>query len=135
MTMADAAEQVKPTPEGASSDLVWRLATALTGLMGLGTLIAIAAGAAWEHAKIPPAPHYANLGAALLDLLIAWGLWRRSRAAWAFALSIWGTLLLINLLAAPRLLEAGAVGALSLAFAAVRTVTGMLLIARRRNLG
>ena len=67
--------------------------------------------------------------AAALELLLVLGLLRRRRAAWAFALSLEGTQLLVNLLGMPQILHGASQLVSVLVVLARSTLFGFLVVA------
>ena len=92
--------------------------------MGLGGRIA---GFVFTS-EFPPALEYANLAAAILEIALAAGLLRGSRAAWSFALMTAGMTSVMNLFAWPSFNVLGADAAPSMIVAAARLAfVGVLL--------
>lgn len=117
------ANQTKQAPAVSLARTAGWLAT-VVGALGVATIafeLAFAAG-------VPEVVMYANLGAAVLEIGLGLGILRRQRAAWAFALSLEGTVTLVNLFALPQMARAGMVGGVSIAFAAARAMLFVLLI-------
>ncbi len=98
------------------------LPTAGLALVILGALGVVSAvlGFAFAPGKIPAVVRYANIAAAVVEIGVGLGVRRSLRAAWAFAVSLEGTLTLINLIALPQIAHAGTVGGISVAFAVAR---------------
>jgi hypothetical protein len=79
-------------------------------------------------APIPPVVIYANVTACVLEAMLGIGVTQRKRAAWSFGIAIWGTFLVVNLLALPQMVRAGfPVGGLSAVIAAGRVLWGIVL--------
>lgn len=77
---------------------------------------------------VPAVVRYANMAGAAVEIGLGLGLRRADRASWAFAVSLEGTLTLINLISLPQMADAGMVGAVSIAFAVARTALGVVLV-------
>ena len=102
-------------------------------LAGGACLAAAALGYAFVGPGIPPVMMYSNLAAAALDVGLGVGVMKRQRGAWAFAISVFSVLTLVDLLGLPHLLRAGTVGIVSIVFAAVRVGVGVLLVTGSRE--
>ena len=105
------------------------------GLMlavGAANLLGLAAGWCFRG-EVPAVLAHANMGAAVLELALAVGIFRRARAAWSFALAVEATMAPVNLLGLAPMLRAGAVGQVSAAFAAVRLALLVLLILDKKE--
>lgn len=85
--------------------------------------------AGFAFTGVPPVVAYTNLATAALELLLVLGLLRRRRAAWAFALSLEGTQLLVNLLGMPQILHGASQLVSVLVVLARSTLFGFLVVA------
>jgi hypothetical protein len=80
-------------------------------------------------APLPAVVIYANVSACALEALLGAGVVYKRRAAWAFGVAIWGTFLVVNLLALPQMIRTGfPVGGLSAVVACGRVVWGIFLL-------
>jgi hypothetical protein len=109
-----------------------RLTAGLMLLVGAANVVGYLAGGLFRG-EVPPVLAYANLGTAILELSLALGIFRKARAAWAFALAVEGAMAVVNLLGLAPMLRAGAIGQASAALVAVRAVTLVLLILDRKE--
>jgi hypothetical protein len=110
---------------------VARVTTAFLSALG-GIAILVYAALQMLATPGPPLPEGLALGiAGMVEIALGIGLYRRRRLAWAFALSLDGTGLLILLLAAPRLARAGASVPTALLPAACALLLLGLLVASR----
>lgn len=103
-----------------------QLAAALSFLVGATCLVSISLGWAFPS-SVPTVLRYLNQAGAIIEIIVAIGLLRRQRAAWAFALSLEGTLTLVNLLGLPYLLKAGLAGQLSVGLVVARLLLLIML--------
>mgnify|MGYP001564007419 CR=1 FL=1 len=110
-----------------------RIAGILTATLGIvGTLGFLTSFAFGEG--VAPVVRYLNAITAAAELVIAGGLWRRRRAAWAFGLALEGTMLLVNLMALPQFLRLGAAGVSALVLVGGRAVVAAILAAAEGEL-
>jgi hypothetical protein len=114
-------------------DSMLRFTRWLVGVGAVATLLFAMAGKAFVGAGVPPVLTYANVGAAVLNLIVAWQLGRGQRAAWAFGLSIAIVLTVVDLLGLSNMLRAGTPGLWSIALEAVVPVQAAMLIAVRNR--
>ncbi len=110
-----------------------RIAGSMMIVVGVVGVIGAVTGFAFAHPKIAPVALYANFAASVLDIGLGIGVLRHNRAAWAFAVSMFGTMLCVNLLALPQFLRADSVGTASTLLAAMRVVWGVMLIHGRKE--
>ena len=113
-------------------------ATATTNLHRIAGNLMIAVGALGvvltllHKAFVPPIPPvviYANVSACVIEAMLGVGVTQKKRAAWSFGVAIWGTFLVVNLLALPQMIRAGfPVGGLSAIIASGRVVWGIVLL-------
>ena len=105
------------------------LPLAATAAIVLGSLGILGGALGFAFAgAVPAVVRYANIAGSVVEIGLGLGLRRGDRAAWAFALSLEGTLTLINLIALPQMAHVGIVGAASIGFAVARTALGIVLI-------
>jgi hypothetical protein len=104
-------------------------------LLVSGALVLVLAivGVGFTADGVPRAVKYANVAGAILDVALGFGVMQRRRGAWAFAVSLFGVLTLVNLLSTPAFLRIGASGYVALAAAVTRAGIGGMLIAERRE--
>ena len=99
----------------------------------VGVVLALA-GLAFVVPKIPQVVVYANVTACVLDIALGFGVMQRRRAAWSFAVSMFGVFVVVNLLALPGMLRAGfPVGTLSAIIASARCIWGVMLIVDKKR--
>jgi hypothetical protein len=99
----------------------------LAVVLGAAGLLGYAAGWLYRGA-VPLVLGYAHLGACILELSLAWGIFKKKRAAWAYGVALEGTIVLVNLLGLAQILQAGTVGTASAVLIFVRAVLLGLLI-------
>jgi len=122
----------KPTAETAAGTA--RIAGGMMIVFGAVGVVLALARLAFVIPQIPEVVVYANLTACVLDIALGFGVMQRRRAAWSFAVSMFGVFLVVNLLALPGMLHAGfPVGTLSAIIAAARCVWGVMLIVDRKR--
>jgi hypothetical protein len=106
-----------------------RIAGGMMIVVGAVGVVLTLLGKAFVVPLIPQVVVYANVTACVLDVALGIGVMQKRRAAWAFAISMFGVFLVVNLLALPGMLRAGfPVGVLSAAIAASRLVWGVMLV-------
>jgi hypothetical protein len=106
-----------------------RIVAGLTIALG----VALAIWTASRASDLPPPLGFTLLGTAALEIALGFGLLRRDRASWAFALALAGVLTLTLLLALPAILRGGvsvAVG--TVALVGVAAQLALLVAARER---
>jgi hypothetical protein len=116
----------KPSPTGRSS-ITFTFGVVVIAV-GAISLIAGLAGHGFAAPGVPTVITYSNIAVAALELALGAGVMRGRAGAWAFAVSVAFTMLIIDLLGTPQLLRAGASGQLGLALVAIRTGYGIGLI-------
>lgn len=96
------------------------LALGVVGVVGFVTGFAFGS-------SLPPVVRYANFAAAIVEGALGAGVLRRRRAPWSFLLALEWTMLVVNLLALPHLIRAGAAGHVAIVFASARAALTVLL--------
>ena len=111
-----------------------RVAGNLMILVGAIGIVLTLIGKAFVEPAIPPVVVYANVTACVLEAALGLGVIQGRRPAWAFGVAIWGTFIVINLLALPSMIEAGMpVGVFSAVVAGGRFLWGIPLLMGRKQ--
>jgi len=119
----------------AESAGVTRIAGNMMIVVGALGIVLWLLGKAFVEPQIAEVVVYANVAACLLDILLGVGVVLKRRAAWAFAISMFIVLLVVNLFALPGMVRAGwPIGGLSGLVAGARLIWGPLLIVGSREI-
>jgi hypothetical protein len=122
----------KPTAETSAGTA--RIAGGMMIVFGAVGVVLTLAGLAFVAPKIPQVVVYANVTACVLDIALGFGVMQRRRAAWSFAVSMFGVFVVVNLLALPGMLRAGfPIGTLSAIIASARCIWGVMLIVDKKR--
>ena len=117
-----------PDPDRSLVRIAGALAVGIGGIGLLGYLLGFL-----FRGAVPVVLGYAHLGASILELSLALGIMRKRRAAWAFAVALEGTVVLICLLGLAQTLHAGGVGQMSTVVTVARLILLILLIREHKG--
>ena len=118
---------MRPMPDASDRSPV-KIAGWLMVMIGVFGLAGYAAGFVYRG-DVPAVLGYAHVGASVIELSLAYGIFQRRRAAWSFGVALESTMTVVNLLGLAQTLEAGAIGTASAAVVTARLVAMVLLIA------